>query len=234
MNRTLKITALSAAACGVIAVPALAADDPTALVQTAQSKPVQIDPGDTHTVLGQAGITSRGKLIVRLAMPSEDGDAVIAQTSKVIDDEYAGNPKKAKLSIRLKRDRTGVVSLRGPEGRHGRPAADYRLRWSVEHPSIRIVRAQSAQVAAAPALGKICGTGRDSGELVTRAGKGSSCRSGLPLMRAWRAADNPRRFRSYRCGDVPGARVEFRGDQRWFASWQCIRGPKTYRVWTQL
>jgi hypothetical protein len=100
--------------------------------------------------------------------------------------------------------------------------------------SIRIVRASSLQVAAAPSLGKICGTGRDSGELVTRAGKGSRCRTGLPLMRAWRAADNPRRFRSYRCGDVPDTQVEFRGDQRWFASWQCTRGSIAYRVWTQL
>jgi hypothetical protein len=100
--------------------------------------------------------------------------------------------------------------------------------------AVPALAADEPTAATAPALGRICGTGTDSGELVTRAGKGSSCRAGLPLMRAWRKADNPRRFRSYRCGDVPGAKVAFRGDERWFASWQCTRGSIAYRVWTQL
>jgi hypothetical protein len=88
--------------------------------------------------------------------------------------------------------------------------------------------------ASGPSLTKICGTARDSGELVTRSGHGSSCRTGVALMRAWRRADNPSRFRSYRCGDVPGTHVEFRGASRWFASWQCSRSGVTFRVWTRL
>jgi hypothetical protein len=144
MVRTLKITALTVAACGVLAVPALADKDKTALVETAQSKPVQINPGNTHTVVGQAGITRGGKLIVRLAVPNEAGVAgedVIAQTSKVIDDEFRGDLAKAHLSIRLKRNRTGTVSVIGAQNAKSPNAVDYHLRWSVRKPSIRIVGA---------------------------------------------------------------------------------------------
>jgi hypothetical protein len=80
----------------------------------------------------------------------------------------------------------------------------------------------------------VCGTAKDQYELVTRSGRGSKCRPGLRLMRGWRQADNPRRYRGYRCGDAPVADVEFKRGKRWFATWQCRRGAKTYRIWTEL
>ncbi len=49
--------------------------------------------------------------------------------------------------------------------------------------------AQSASAtASAPSLKRICGTGTDSSELVTRSGHGSSCAGGRTLMRDWRQA----------------------------------------------
>jgi hypothetical protein len=78
----------------------------------------------------------------------------------------------------------------------------------------------------------VCGTAHDKQELVTR--QGGSCRSGVALMRGWRNADNPSRYRGYRCGDVPGTHVEFARGGRWFASWQCTKSSTTYRIWTAL
>jgi hypothetical protein len=236
MVRILTAVALGATACGALAAPSLAAQPGDgALVETAQSKPVRIKSGNVRSVVGQAAITDDGRLNVRLAAPNAagiEGEDVLAQTSKVIDDEFAGDPTEAHLSVRLKRNRTGTVTVIGPNNRMEPDAAEYALRWSVKKPSIRIVGA-SAAAAGSVTLKNVCGTARDSGELVTRSGKGSRCRPGVALMRDWRRADNPSRFRSYRCGDVPGTHVEFRGGTRWFASWQCRREAITYRIWTQ-
>jgi hypothetical protein len=99
--------------------------------------------------------------------------------------------------------------------------------------AIAALSAASPAAAQSPTLKNVCGTGKDSGELVTRSGPGANCRRGLALMRDWRRADNPSRFRSYRCGDVPDVAIEFRGDKRWFARWQCRRQGITYRIWTE-
>ncbi len=91
---------------------------------------------------------------------------------------------------------------------------------------------------AAPAHGAIrikhrCGAGQDRTELVTRAGAGTRCATALAVMRAWRRAGNPARFRGHRCGEVRGFNVDFTDIRRWFATWQCRRGAAIYRVWTR-
>jgi hypothetical protein len=82
-----------------------------------------------------------------------------------------------------------------------------------------------------------CGSGRDATELVTRAGPGTRCRTALATMRAWRRVGNPSRFRGHRCGSVRGFNVDFTDTpappRRWFATWQCRKGPAIYRIWTR-
>lgn len=65
------------------------------------------------------------------------------------------------------------------------------------------------------------------------AGTGATCTQGVPLMRAWTKAHKPRTFRSYTCGEVKRTTVAFEGGRRWFATWQCARGPVTYVIWTR-
>ena len=83
----------------------------------------------------------------------------------------------------------------------------------------------------APVRG-VCGTGTDAQELVTHSVKGAPCADGLTLIRGWRNADNPRRYRGFTCGDVPKVEIGFTRGERWFASWQCRRAGVTYRLWT--
>ena len=208
----------------VLAAPAVAsASDGSALVQTAQSKPVQ---AGKRTVVGQAGITAGGRLVVRLAATNAGDGDVLAKTSRSISDEIS-RPADAKLKIKLRADHTGAVTVIGPKNHTEPDSAVYDLKWSATRPSIRIVDAEAAAASLRP-----CGTARDSQELVTR--QGGSCRAGVALMRGWRNADNPHRYRGYRCGDVPGAHVEFARGGRWFASWQCTKSSTTYRIWTAL
>ncbi len=221
MNRFLTVSALCAAAIGALpaASEAAPAPDPSALVATAQSTPLHVDGG---SLVGQAAVTRGGTLVVRLAGPNPagvDGERVLAQTSRTIDDEFAGDPGKARVSISLDADGTGTTTLDGDGA-----SASYDLAWNAKTPSIRIVSAQAG-------LGGVCGAGRSARELVTH--DGSSCRSALTLMRGWRNSGNPSRYHGYRCGDVPGAHVGFARDQRWFATWQCRRDTVSYRIWTR-
>jgi hypothetical protein len=94
--------------------------------------------------------------------------------------------------------------------------------------------------AAAPAVAAergdirgVCGTSGKGQELLTRSGHGATCAGARTTLRGWRNAGNPRRFRGYRCGEVPTVNVGFARDVRWFATWQCRRGDVTYRVWTR-
>ena len=98
----------------------------------------------------------------------------------------------------------------------------------------RLAETAQSTPAAAIELRQVCGTGKDSHELITRSGNLTDCATGRSLMRAWRKAGNPRSFRGFRCGDAPGASVDYARGDRWFASWQC-RNTKaaTYRIWTR-
>jgi hypothetical protein len=231
VRRKLSITTACVVAAGALASPALAAPDGSALVETAQSKPVAAGAGKVRSVVGQAGITKRGKLVVQLAEVDGADGRVLARTSRRIDG--VSRPADAKLGIRLRTNHTGTVTVIGPKNRIAPDSVAYRLAWNARKPSIRIAGAVPAAAAGSVQLTKVCGTGKDSHELVTRSGRRSSCRSALALMRGWRNKDNPRRYHGFRCGDVPGANVDFARGDRWFASWQCRDKTATYRVWTR-
>jgi hypothetical protein len=82
-------------------------------------------------------------------------------------------------------------------------------------------------------LTQLCGKRAGAGELVTHAGSKSTCAQGVHVMRAWRHADHPRHFRSFRCGEVPRTIVRFHAKKRWFATWQCTASKRRYRIWTR-
>jgi hypothetical protein len=95
--------------------------------------------------------------------------------------------------------------------------------------------AGTGQVTATPASAhvlNVCGRGLDSSELINHIGE-ASCPTVLRVMRAWRRAGNPKEFRAFNCGKVPGFRVAFYDEKRWFATWQCSLDTRIYRIWTR-
>ncbi len=112
--------------------------DPTALVRTAQSPPVANGAGPTRSVVGQAAITAGGRLIVRLAGATATGERALAQDGAAIPDAVS-DPAKAGLTIVLRADGTGSVSVIGPMNRTRPDSVVYRLAWgNGDHPSIRL------------------------------------------------------------------------------------------------
>ncbi len=104
---------------------------------------------------------------------------------------------------------------------------------------VAVVCALALAIVASPAAGarndlrNVCGRGAHAGEIVTRAGSAATCKQALRVMRAWRRANDPRRFRSMRCGEVARTRIAFRDDKRYFATWQCRAGQARYEIWTR-
>jgi hypothetical protein len=101
--------------------------------------------------------------------------------------------------------------------------------------AIAISLAGAGQVAATPASAhvlNVCGRGVNSTELVNHIGE-ASCPTVLRVMRAWRRAGNPKAFRAFTCGEVPGVKVAFYDEKRWFATWQCSLDTRIYRIWTR-
>jgi len=143
MRRKLTITALAALAAGALASPALAATDDPALVETAQSKPVTVE-GDS--VVGQAAITSGGRLIVRIALPNAagvHGEDVVAETAQRIDRRYVSRPQSARLEVQLNQYHTGTVAVIGRKGAKKPNRIVYELQWSAKKPSVRVVGAHT-------------------------------------------------------------------------------------------
>lgn len=69
--------------------------------------------------------------------------------------------------------------------------------------------------------------------VISAVGSGATCAKAGPLMRAWTKAHQPRKFRSYRCGEVKRTSTAFEGGRRWFATWQCVGRGQTYVIWTR-
>jgi hypothetical protein len=76
---------------------------------------------------------------------------------------------------------------------------------------------------------KISGTQR----VISAVGSGATCAKAGKLMPAWNKAHRPKKFRSYRCGEVKRTTIAFEGGRRWFATWQCVGGGQTYVIWTR-
>ncbi len=142
MTRRLRLVAVAAVAATLPAGVAAAATDPTALVQTVQSKPVKLKSGKVRSVVGQAAITQGGRVVIRLAGPNAagvQGETVLAQTSRKIADAVS-NPRKAKLTIEWKANGTGTVAVLGPRNATEPDAIAYTVRWKAgSKPSVRIV-----------------------------------------------------------------------------------------------
>jgi len=94
-------------------------------------------------------------------------------------------------------------------------------------------------IAASPAAASgdihhVCAKGTNNQRVISFAGPGAKCATGVPLMKAWTKAKKPKLFRTYVCGEVAKTKVGFHADKRWFATWQCVQAKRvTYTIWTR-
>lgn len=103
-----------------------------------------------------------------------------------------------------------------------------------------LVCALALACAAVPAVGarhqrqltRVCGHASHATELITRSGARATCRQAVRVMRAWRRAGNPHRFRSMRCGEIGPTVLDYRHGHRYFATWKCAAHQRAYVIWT--
>jgi hypothetical protein len=96
------------------------------------------------------------------------------------------------------------------------------------------IAASPAAAATSGDVNNVCPWGSNDHRVISRSGPDSSCREGVPVMKAWVKAHKPKQFRNYRCGEVKGTHIGFTEGFRWFATWQCRRsGGATYTIWTR-
>jgi hypothetical protein len=135
------LLAIGSAATFASSASAAAQADDTVLLHTVQTRPIEVR-AKVGSVVGQAGVTRGGKLVLRLASPNEAGVAgenVLAQTTRTIKG-LISNLRRAKVRMKLDRDGTGAVTVIGPKNAQQPDSVLTEFVWKVgKRPAIRIV-----------------------------------------------------------------------------------------------